>query len=121
MNDLYHYVGGDLSLSPSGDLQPVSDIERGKQRVLRRLMTNASDYLFQPDYGAGLGSKVGDLLNVSEWTGLVRGQMLLESVVDANKDIGVDIQTIDNGASVYVSYTDAASGSPVSLGFDVTR
>ncbi len=61
MKDIYHYIGGDLSTSPTGDLRPVENTERGKQRVLRRLITNPGDYIYHPTYGAGLGQKVGEV------------------------------------------------------------
>jgi phage baseplate assembly protein W len=121
MNDLYHYIGGDLSTSPVGDLMPVSDIERGRQRILRRLMTNPGDYIQHPDYGAGLGQKVGDIVNVGEWTALIRGQMLLEDSVASSPAPQISVQSITNGATVYIAYTDAPSGQAVTLGFDVTR
>jgi hypothetical protein len=38
--DVYHYIGGDISASNTGDLQGVTDTVRGQQRVLRRLLTN---------------------------------------------------------------------------------
>jgi hypothetical protein len=133
MIDLYHYIGGDLSLSPTGDLTPVSDTEKGKQRVLRRLLTNpqledadgniisAGDYVFHPDYGAGLARKVGDIVNINEWTALIRGQMLLEDCVARSPEPVITVSVIDQGASVDIQYTDAVSGLPTTLSFDVTR
>jgi hypothetical protein len=120
MKDLFHYVGSDLTASPTGDLLPVTGIERGKQRVLRRLMTNPGDYIQHPDYGAGLGAKVGDLLNVSEWQALIKGQMLLEACVAQDPPPQVAVSAIDGGAAVSIYYTDAPSGQGVTLGFDVT-
>lgn len=121
MNDLYHYVGGDLSTSPTGDLMPVSGVERGRQRVLRRLLTNPGDYIQHPEYGAGLGRKVGESVNVGEWTALIRGQILLEECVARNPAPQISLQLIDGGVSVNIAYTDAPSSQPVTLGFDVTR
>jgi hypothetical protein len=46
--DVYHYIGGDISASNTGDLQGVTDTVRGQQRVLRRLLTNPGDYIFEP-------------------------------------------------------------------------
>ncbi|WP_028534226.1 hypothetical protein [Paludibacterium yongneupense] len=120
MIDLYHYVGSDLSKSPSGDLKPVTGLERGKQRVLRRLMTNPGDYIFHPDYGAGLGRKVGDIVNVKEWKALILGQMLLESCVAADPEPTVDVKVIEGGASVFIQYTDSGTGETAALSFDVT-
>ncbi len=48
MYDLYHYVGTDLSVSPSGDLLSVTGTERRKQKILRRLITNPGELVFSP-------------------------------------------------------------------------
>lgn len=121
MKDIYHYIGGDLSTSPTGDLRPVENTERGKQRVLRRLLTNPGDYIYHPTYGAGLGQKVGESVNINEWTALILGQMLLEDVVAQDPAPTITLNIIEQGISVYASYTDATSGTPATLSFDVTR
>lgn len=121
MYDLYHYIGSDLSTSPTGDLRPVDSTERGKQRILRRLMTNPGDYIFHPEYGAGLGQKIGQSVNINEWTALILGQMLLEDCVAQDPEPTVTITIITEGVSVYATYTDATTGTPATLSFDVTR
>ncbi|MCG7388743.1 phage tail protein [Pantoea sp. ACRSB] len=121
MYDIHHYVGGDLSTSPAGDLRPVSGTERGRQRILRRLMTNPGEYVFHPDYGAGLGQKVGQNVNLNEWKTLISGQMLLEDAVAASPPPTVALSLIEGGVSVAVAYTDASTGTPETLSFDVTR
>lgn len=121
MDDLYHYIGGDAGLSPAGDMRPVSGAEKGRQRVLRRLLTNPGDYPFHPDYGAGLGRKVGDIVNIGEWTALIRGQMLLEAQVARSPAPQIAVSVIQDGAAVDIRYTDAPSGQAVALSFDVTR
>ncbi|MBM2884110.1 hypothetical protein JFK97_06870 [Chromobacterium phragmitis] len=120
MNDLYHYVGADLTKTPTGGISTVSGIERGKQRVLRRLLTNPGDYVFHPEYGAGLGAYVGQTINVPQLTGLIRGQMLLEEVVAQTPPPVVQVSQRDDGTLfVSVGYTDAPSGEPTTLAFDV--
>jgi len=121
MYDLYHFVGGDLSTSPTGDLRPVSDTDRGTQRVLRRLMTNPGEYMFHPEYGAGLGQKVGQTVNLNEWKSLILGQMLLEDAVAVTPVPAVTLTIIPEGVSAYITYTDATTGTPATLSFDVTR
>src|SRR5581483_995049 len=54
LNDVFHYWGNDVSLSNTQDLLLVSGTVMGQQRVLRRLLTNPGDYLFDPNYGGGL-------------------------------------------------------------------
>lgn len=121
MYDLFHYVGTDLSASPSGDLLPVTDAERRKQKVLRRLITNQGDLVFHPEYGAGLGQKIGQSVNVNEWKALILGQMLLEDCVARNPEPVITLSTTENGVNVNVKYNDAISGTPEFLNFDITR
>jgi hypothetical protein len=121
MKDLNHYVGDDLSLSPTGSLSPVEGIERGKQRILRRLITNPGDYLFHPEYGAGLGRYVGALMNIPEIISLIRGQILLEDCVSKQPPPVIAVTPSNDSLSVNISYTDAPLGEPVTLSFEVNR
>lgn len=120
MIDLNHYVGDDLSRSPTGGISSVSGLTRGKQRVLRRLITNPEDYIFHPEYGAGLGRYVGALTNVPEVIALIRGQIALEACVSQTPKPVISVQSNDSTLSVSISYTDDPSGEPVTLSFEVT-
>ncbi|PXX42207.1 hypothetical protein [Aquitalea magnusonii] len=121
MNDLYHFIGGDLSTSPTGDLMPVTGVDKGRQRILRRLMTNPGDYIHHPDYGAGLGRFVGDVVDVPGITALIRSQLAMEAAVARKPAAQVDVTPINNGVSVQISYIDAPTGTPAVLAFDVNR
>lgn len=121
MYDLWHYIGGDLKSSSTGDLGQASGPERGKQRILRRLMTNPGDYLFHPAYGAGLGSKVGAGLSPAELKTLISGQMLLEACVAPVPPPVVSLTLVEQGVSVQIRYHDSVSGTAQSLLFDLTR
>ncbi|MEB0078001.1 phage tail protein [Pseudomonas sp. CCI3.2] len=121
MNDLNHYVGGDLSLTPTGSLSLAFGMERGKQRILRRLITNPGDYLFHTDYGAGLGRYVGALINIPEVIALIRGQILLESCVARTPAPVIRVSAQNDTLAVSISYTDAPLGEPVTLSFEVNR
>ena len=121
MKDLNHYVGDDLSLSLTGSLSTVEGIERGKQRILRRLITNPGDYLFNTEYGAGLGRYVGALTNIPEIIALIRGQILLEDCVAKKPAPVISVSTDNNTLSANISYTDSATGEPVTLSFEVNR
>lgn len=121
MFDIFHYVGTDLSASPSGDLLSVTGSERRKQKILRRLITNPGELVFHPEYGAGLGKKIGEHVNVSEWKALILGQMKLEDCVARIPEPVVTLKTIDNGVNVDVRYNDAVSGTAEFLNFDITR
>jgi hypothetical protein len=121
LTDLYHYIGSDLGSSPSGDYRPVTGSERGRQHILRRLLTNPGDMPFHLNYGAGLGKLVGKTVNIAEWTALIVGQMLLEDCVAQSPKPTVKLTQFSGGVSVYVTYTDAYSNQPQTLSFDVTN
>ncbi len=125
LSDLYHYFGTDLSPSNRGDLLTVTAITRGQQRVLRRLLTNPGDYIFQPEYGAGLAQWIGANADLAAMRALIRGQMLLEPSVAVQPEPDVSVLPIANqaggGFAVAISYTDAPSGEPVVLSFNVSN
>jgi phage baseplate assembly protein W len=122
MNDLAHYWSGDLSTGNTGDLALVSGTLRGQQRVLRRLLTNPGDYIFQPKYGAGLPAWVGLPMDVGKVTALIRSQILLE---DAVARVPAPVITVKQGAdlvslAVDIAYNDAATDTPTVLSFNVS-
>lgn len=133
MIDLYHYVGGDLALSPTGDLATIDGTVKGQQRILRRLLTNppeldaagnviaAGDYLFHQEYGAGVPKLVGQNVNIAQIKALIRGQMMLESCVASTPAPVIDVITIPEGVSVTIQYTDADNKTAQILSFDVNR
>lgn len=125
LSDLYHYIGGDLSTTTSGDAQPVDTTVRGQQRILRRLLTNPGDYIFHPEYGAGLPQWVGRNADLGELRALIRGQILLEDAVAKTPEPTIIVAPVPNssggGFSVSIAYVDAATGQPATLSFNVTN
>lgn len=128
LSDLNHYWGNDLSVSASGDLLSVSGTLRGQQRVLRRLLTNPAstdgpaDYIFQPDYGAGLPRFIGQTIDTQKITAAILAQMVLEDAVAQTPAPTVKVAQVgsDNTAfSVVIAYNDAATNAPVTLSFTV--
>jgi hypothetical protein len=55
MNDIFHEWGRDLVIDSSGDLALATGSDATNQRVCRRLLTNSGDYLWNRDYGGGIG------------------------------------------------------------------
>jgi hypothetical protein len=132
MNDLYQYFGNDIGASATGDLQPVAGIERGQQRILRRLLTNPRevmpdgtilppDYMFHPEYGAGLPRMVGDTLDLAKIRARIRGQVLLEDSVARTPEPEVIVKPIQGGVSCTIRYVDAVAKAPAVLSFNVNR
>lgn len=122
--DFDHYIGGDISTSNTGGIAIVTGTLRGQQRVLRRLLTNPGDYIFEPDYGAGLAQWIGRNADLNKLKALIVGQIALEPSVAANPAPQIALTQIANpdggGFAVSIAYTDAATGQPVTLSFNVT-
>ena len=119
LEDFDHLYGEDLKLSPTGGIATVSGFERSRQRIIRRMMTSIGDYIWEPDYGAGLPKQIGQLLNLSKIRGIIRSQMRLEpSVVNKPEPI-IKVTQISGGVAVTVQYVSLPDKQPVSLSFRV--
>lgn len=133
MQDLFHYVGGDLSVSSIGGVQPVIETTKGQQRILRRLLTNparydadgnilsTADYIWHPDYGAGLPWYIGQNIDIPKIKAVIREQILLEEVVAKSPEPVITLIEIPNGLSCTIQYNDALSNTTQTLSFDVTK
>jgi hypothetical protein len=118
--DLAHWFGQDLNAAASGDLLTVDGTVKGQQRVLRRLLTNPGDYIWEPTYGAGLASKIGQPFDAAACEALVQAQMFLEPAVAKSPAPVISVTEITNGLFVSISYTDSDTGQVVPLSFSVT-
>ena len=93
---LYLDWGGDFVLTPNGSVQMANGWDEARQLTVRALLTNPAtqlptgeqvppDYVFDPEYGAGLGLYVGVDMNttqVNKLQGLINSQVLNQSFVD---------------------------------------
>lgn len=110
MADLALQFGGDLSVSPSGDLLLAGGSLQTQQRILRRLLTNPGDYIWHPGYGAGLGQYVGEPGAPAAIAGTVKMQMLRETSVAKSPAPSVSAAMADDGTlTLSLSYTEAAT------------
>lgn len=121
MADLGHYWSGDLGWSPGGDLLLATGSEATRQRILRRLMTVAGSYLWHLGYGAGLPTRIGEVLDLAALEGVARRQMLAEAGIARDPLPAVTVTPVVGGAAISIRYADAATGQPVALGFDLTQ
>jgi hypothetical protein len=123
VGDLSLQWGGDLAIGPTGDLAVVSGSLLGQQRVLRRLMTNAGDYIWQLGYGAGLAQFIGQPADVSRIVAIVRSQIFKEAAVARSPEpnISVQLDAASGTGTVYLQilYVDASSGQTQVLSFSV--
>lgn len=121
MADISHVWGSDLALSSTGDLLLAEGSEAGRQRVLRRLLSNPADLLYHLAYGAGLPRQIGEVTDPLVLEGIVRTQMLDEPVVVQDPPPGVTIARIFGGVTIGIGYQDEVTGAPVALAFTVER
>jgi hypothetical protein len=120
MTDAAQYFSEDLTLGATGGLQAADGVLLSQQRILRRLMTNPGDYIWEPTYGAGLPRRIGSKLDVTEVTALIRSQMYLEDSVQQQPEPQVTVTPIPNGVFVRIEYVDVDSGRTAILSFSVT-
>jgi len=120
MADVWHQFGGDLAVGPTGDLVTATGAVMTQQRLLRRLLTNAGDYIWQLPYGAGLGSLVGQPSAVPRIQGLIRGQMFGEAAVAQTPEPAIDVAADQSGVvTVQIRYADAETGTTTLLSFPI--
>jgi hypothetical protein len=84
-------------------------------------VTNPGDYIFHPDYGAGLPAKIGDTADIPAIRGLIRTQLRLEEGVSQNPEPQITVTSITNGIAVGILYTSSVTRRPVSLQFNVNK
>jgi hypothetical protein len=120
MVDLALQFGGDLAVGPTGDLALADTTLLTQQRVLRRLLTNPGDYIWQLSYGAGLGQFVGQPAAPAAISGVARAQLLQEAAVASSPPPAVTaVAGSDGTVTATVTYADAATGQASTLSFSV--
>ncbi len=123
MADASHQWGSDLLTGATGDIATVSGATLGQQRVLRRLLTNPGDYIWQLDYGAGLARFIGQPVSVAQIRAVIRSQIFKEPAVARQPEPLIDVQTAPGGASgtvyVHIRYVDAESSQTQIISFSL--
>jgi hypothetical protein len=112
-------MGQDLNVAASGDLLTVDGLTKGKQRVLRRLLTNNGAYIWEVAYGGGLPGMIGQPFDAEAAAAVVKAQMFLESAVSRTPAPTVTVTEITNGLFIQLAYTDSGTGQIVPLSFTV--
>lgn len=120
MSDLNHVFGGDLAVAAHGDLAVLVGSALGQQRVLRRLLTNAGDYIWQLNYGAGLPAMIGTPAQAASIAGLVKGQIFLESSVARNPAPAITVDAAGSIVSLSISYSDATDATAQAVGITIS-
>lgn len=133
MTDIYHFWGGDIFASPTGDLQTADDSDSTTQQILRALMTNpalsdavgnaiaSADYSDHPQWGAGLPRKIGSNLNVSNVIATIRNIMFSFPGVARTPQPVIQVTPFNTGASIEIQYVNSITGEPDTLSFDINQ
>ena len=120
MPDLFHLYGSDVAIGPGGDLATAASTSLGQQRVLRRLLTNPGDYLWNAGYGAGLAQFVGQPANAARIRSVIRSQIFQESAVARSPEPVIEVAADAAGTvTVQVRYADSSTGAAQLLSFSV--
>ncbi len=123
MPDISHQWGADLLIGPTGDLATASGVELGQQRVLRRLLTNVNDYIWQLTYGAGLARFIGQPGSAVRIRALIRSQIFKETAVARTPEPIIDVRIAPGNAPgtvyVHIRYVDAPTGQTQALSFSL--
>jgi hypothetical protein len=109
--------GGDLRIGPTGDILAIPAGSEVDQRLIRRLLTNSGDYIWNIAYGGGLGEYVGKPFSPEVLQDVILQQMKLETSIQQDpQPIVVVAETSPtdlNTISVSISYKPT--------GFEVTN
>ncbi len=124
MSDLAHQWGSDLDFGPTGDLAVVVGPLLGQQRVLRRLLTNPLDYIWQPTYGAGLAGFIGQPAKALKIRATIRSQIFKEAAVSQTPEPTIELTLSAGGVSgevyVHILYCDLQTEQTQVLAFSVS-
>lgn len=116
MIDVFHEWAGDVVANSSGDLTVADGTDAINQRLYRRLLTNPGDYIWNLDYGAGLGRFVGDPANHSIIQAVVLEQLSLETAIPSVPPPRVETQFPTQGSGLVntrIVYSSPQSSAPV--------
>ena len=110
--DLSHDIGGDLMLDAGSGLATVTADDWVRQRVLRRLLTNPGDYIWDVGYGGGLRSQIGNVVAAGQIAASIRRQLQLEAAIATSPAPQVSVNDSGNGTiDTTITYADAADGT----------
>lgn len=124
--DIYHNYGNDVVIAPNGDQLLVDGHELTKQRIFRRLLTNAKSYIWQPTYGAGVPKDIGKSLSSQEFNKIksnLISQILMEDAVAKTPAPTIDEFKVDGLNTLFcqITYYDAINQQPFTLSFTVSN
>jgi hypothetical protein len=114
--------GADLSVGPTGDISVAPVQTEVQKRIVRRLLTNPGDYIWHMDYGAGLGTYVGEPFSSKSIENVILDQIRHEALIAATPSPVVQILGSLAGSlstrSVSIRYqiNDTSTGDSIVVG-----
>ena len=114
--------GGDLILTPSGDIASVDGDQLTQQQIIRRLLTAVQGDVFHLDYGAGLPQRIGRPARERVIQAIVQSQIKLEATV---AEVPVPVITVRETTEspglfvIDIKYTNRISGVAVAISFEL--
>lgn len=133
MPDINQLWSSDIVSSASGDLSTVDGDALTQQRIIRRLMTRGyqaqgvnlpaevGEYIFHPEYGAGVEQRVGGALDINVISSIINRQLYLEQTVARTPPPKITLTPFLNGVTVSILYYAAVTGQQQRLSFDVSQ
>jgi hypothetical protein len=123
MNDVFLEWGADIGAGPTGDLALATGTDAINQRICRRLLTNAGDYLWDLDYGGSLGLFVGAPVDSNAIEAIIRSQLTLETAVPADPPPTVSLSVANQATGVITStitYADPTAAAHTTVAISVS-
>lgn len=122
-NDLALDWAMDLQISAQGDLAVSTGVPLLKQRIIRRILTNKKQLIFQPEFGVGVPKYVHEGISTSVFNEIkqrVIQEIYKEEAVARNPGPEIIITSTYNGIFIsIVVYT--VDSNQIALQFEVNR
>lgn len=118
MTDIFLEWNSDLVAGSSGDLLLSSGVLQTNQRVIRRLLTNPGDYLWDLSFGGGLALLVGEPVEPARIESIIRTQLDMEASVAKAPIPSVSVAPLNVAGGTFAAeivYSDAESGQSTRL------
>lgn len=118
MTDIFLEWNSDLVAGSNGDLLLSSGVLQTNQRVIRRLLTNPGDYLWDLSFGGGLALLVGEPVEPARIESIIRTQLDMEASVAKAPIPSVSVAPLNVARGTFAAeivYSDAESGQSTRL------
>lgn len=123
--DIQQFFGNDITFAATGDVTTSDGSGLTKEMVIRRLLTNPGTYIWEPNYGAGIGQYVGinlSTINFNEIKSTIISQILLEETVAKNPAPQISFTAFPNNIlQCDILYYDSKTKNPITISFQISN